>query len=58
MNAARTDHFNTSLATMYFRHLFQKDIRHVSALMLAQFHSSSLTNCLVGHNLNLVEGEG
>lgn len=41
--------------------LFQRvffNITSCAASFLAQLHSSSLTNCLLGHNLNLVEGEG
>lgn len=43
---------------MFSAYLFQYHIKYVPVLLLAQLHSSSLTNCLVGHNLNLAEGEG
>lgn len=37
---------------------FERRTRREPIVSLAPLHSRSLTNCLVGHNLNLVEGDG
>lgn len=58
MNATKTDFFSTYLAARFLGVSISYHINCVLLLLLAQLHSSSLTNCLVGHNLNLVEGEG